>query len=85
MALKGPVADSETETANISAVGVLFELDEEVEVGSSIEFAITLPSAKLGTPGDVRVDCAGRVVRCSRQGERMAIAALIDDYGFERV
>ena len=53
-------------------------------VGSRIEFNISLPAAVLGTPNDVNVQCVGRVVRCSDEGSRRAVAAVIDEYRFER-
>jgi hypothetical protein len=30
------------------------------------------------------VKCTGRVVRCSKQGDRTAVAAVIDEYHFDR-
>jgi hypothetical protein len=71
------------ETANISSGGVLFHVDAEMSVGSVIEFSISMPASVLGTAKDVRVKCSGRVVRCDVDGERRAVAAIIDDYDFE--
>ena len=73
------------ETKDISAGGVLFYVDKEMEVGSHIEFNIFLPAAVLGTSSDVNVQCVGRVVRCAEEGPRRAVAAVIDEYRFERV
>ena len=53
----------QAETKDISAGGVLFYLDKAVEVGSRIEFNISLPAKVLGTATDVSVQCVGRVVR----------------------
>ncbi|HYY69375.1 MAG TPA: PilZ domain-containing protein [Terriglobales bacterium] len=72
------------ETKNISAGGVMFYMDTAMTVGSRIEFSISLPAAVLGTPQDVNVLCLGRVVRCSEEGSRRAVAAVIDEYRFER-
>ena len=72
------------ETKDISAGGVLFYVDTAMAVGSCIEFNISLPAAVLGTPTDVNVLCVGRVVRCSEEGSRLAVAAVIDEYRFER-
>jgi hypothetical protein len=72
------------ETQNISAGGVLFNLESEMTVGSSLEFSIQMPAAVLGATTDVLVTGMGRVVRCSVEGGRRAIAAVIDDYRFER-
>jgi PilZ domain-containing protein len=74
----------EVETYNISAGGVLFHLDSEMDVGSTIEFRIALPASVLGSPADVLVSGSGRVVRCTAQGKRRAVAAVIDEYRFER-
>lgn len=86
MALKTPGLQHETETANISSAGVLFEADADADitVGSPIEFAITMPAKVLGTPVDVLVNCTGRVVRCSGTGEMRTVAAVIDEYRFDR-
>ena len=74
----------QAETKDISAGGVLFYLDAPMAVGSRIEFNISLPAKVLGTPTDVTVQCVGRVVRCTEDGQRRAIAAVIDEYRFER-
>ena len=72
------------ETKDISAGGVLFYVEADMAVGSRIEFNISLPAAVLGTPSDVNVLCGGRGVRCSEEGSRRAVAAVIDEYRFER-
>ncbi len=72
------------ETENISAGGVLFTLDADMAPGSRIEFAIAMPANVLGTSSDVMVKCVGRVVRCSEEGARKAVAAVIDEYRFDR-
>lgn len=72
------------QTQNISSGGVLFEVNESLPVGSRVEFQIDLPAGILGTPGDVAVQCIGRVVRCSGTDNKIEIAAVIDDYCFER-
>jgi hypothetical protein len=76
--------EHQAETENISAGGVLFQLESEMTVGSSIEFRISMPAAVLGASTDVLVTGMGRVVRCSLEGERRAVAAVIDEYRFER-
>ncbi len=72
------------ETRDISAGGVLFRLDAEINVGSSIEFSISMPAEILGTGTDVKVHCVGRVVRSCEESGRRALAAVIDEYSFER-
>ena len=74
----------QAETQDISAGGVLFHLESEMTVGSSIEFRISMPAAVLGASTDVLVTGIGRIVRCSVEGERRAVAAVIDEYRFER-
>lgn len=73
-------AEREAETVDISAGGVLLEMDGGASVGSSIEFTIFMPAARMGSLKDVLVSCVGRVVRCSSSGERSTVAAVIDDY-----
>lgn len=73
------------ETKDISAGGVLFYLQEKVAVGTTIQFTILMPSGVIGTDKDVVVNCVGRVVRCSEGKSGPAdVAAVIDDYSFER-
>ena len=72
------------ETENISAGGVLFTVDAEMAPGSKIEFSIAMPASVLGTASDVMVKCVGRVVRCAEEGDRKSVAAVIDEYRFDR-
>jgi len=69
-------------TVNISANGVLFELPSGVRVGSSVSFMIPMPAEAMGTPTDVVVNCAGRVVRCAQSKNGWQAAAVIDKYYF---
>lgn len=69
-------------TKNVSASGVLFEMDHSLSVGESIHFSLRMPGAVLGTPHDVLVDCRGRVVRCSMNESQSNVAATIDEYKF---
>jgi hypothetical protein len=69
-------------TKNVSANGVLFELDQDLAVGLGIRFALRMPGPILGTPHDVLVHCTGRVVRCSLSQTLHLAAATIDDYQF---
>ena len=72
------------ETEDISAGGVLFYMDAAVDIGSTIDFSISMPASVLGTATDVVVKCTGRVVRCSKHGDKTAVAAVIDEYHFDR-
>ena len=69
-------------TKNVSASGVLFEMNNSLVVGENIQFSLRMPGAVLGTPHDVLVDCRGRVVRCSISQSQSYVAATIDDYQF---
>jgi PilZ domain len=74
-------AQFEGETMNVSSRGVLFTTPEPVEVGDSIEYAITLPK----TPGSrmgVRLRCMGKVVRNDESAA--AFAATLERYEFVR-
>jgi len=74
--------DVPARTRNISANGALFELDEHIAPGIGIRFALRMPGSVLGTPHDVLVRCAGRVVRCSSSQQLWIAAATIDEYEF---
>jgi len=69
-------------TKNVSASGVLFEMDRPINVGMNIRFSLRMPGAVLGTPRDVLVHCLGRVVRCSMSQSQFQTAATIDEYQF---
>ncbi len=69
-------------TRDVSASGVVFELDSPVQTGLEIRFSLRMPSAILGTPHDVLVHCQGRVVRCQKNQSNYQAAATIDDYQF---
>jgi hypothetical protein len=74
----------EGETRNISANGVLFQIDSDMPLGSAVEFTIAMPAEVLGSPADVMVNCRGRVVRCFEEEDRRWVGVVIDEYGFER-
>ncbi len=80
VAVRAEQTERKAETLNISAGGVLIEMDEVLDIGSRIEFTIYVPGPRLGSPKDVLVSCVGRVVRCSPEGEHSAVAAVIDEY-----
>jgi hypothetical protein len=69
-------------TRNVSASGVLFELNSAILAGQQIHFSLRMPGAILGTPRDVLVHCEGRVVRCSVSQTKFQAAATIDEYRF---
>jgi hypothetical protein len=69
-------------TRNVSASGVLFALDTDLQVGLDVRFSLRMPRAVLGAPQDVLVHCKGRVVRCSSSHNEHLAAATIDEYRF---
>jgi hypothetical protein len=69
-------------TRNVSASGVIFEMQSPMKAGLEIHFSLRMPSAVLGTPHDVLVNCQGRVVRCSMNQSNYLAASTIDDYQF---
>jgi hypothetical protein len=69
-------------TGNVSASGVLLELDRPLEVGPEIRFSLRMPGTVLGTPRDVLIHCLGRVVRCSLSQTQYLAGATIDEYQF---
>ena len=81
-------------TSDVSAGGAYFSADADFKVGSSIEFAITLPHQALGTRKDVELHCSGRVVRAEaapgarkkrkKQPRWKGLACIIDQYRFVR-
>jgi len=77
--------DAKGMTGNLSAAGVYIRADASLEVGSPVEFEITLPPEMTGGPENVTIQCKGRVVRAdeSSGGER-GVACVIDSYEFQR-
>jgi hypothetical protein len=84
IAVKSEAGVRSAETQNVSANGVLFEVDAEMPVGSMVDFTISLPADVVGSEDDVRVDCKGRVVRSFEDGGRRGVGVVIDEYRFER-
>ena len=65
---------------DVSATGILFELDRHLAVGLPINFSFRMPQKVQGTSRDVLVHCVGRVVRCSIGQTQYLAAATIDEY-----
>jgi len=84
VAVKSDGGTQPAETQNISANGVLFEIDSDMPVGSPVDFVISLPADVVGAEEDIRVDCRGRVVRSFEDGGRRGVGVVIDEYRFER-
>lgn len=72
-------------TENISAAGVYLWVEETLEINSHVEFEITIPAPVIGTVGDVKLHCLGRVVRTdSPSHSKPGVACVIDEYEFIR-
>ena len=84
VAVKSEAGEKTAETQNISANGVLFEVESDMPVGSLIDFTISFPADVVGSDNDVRVDCRGRVVRSYEEDGRRGVGVVIDEYRFER-
>ena len=82
--IKSQTGESDAETDNVSANGVLFHHDVDMPVGSTVDFTISLPAEVVGAQKDVQVECHGRVVRSNEEGGRRGVAVVIDEYRFER-
>jgi len=60
-------------TRDISATGILFEIDEDHPEGSNISFEV-----ELNTPGGtLKLLCNAKIVRVVKEGGRSSIAAKI--------
>jgi hypothetical protein len=79
------------ETMNLSSVGVLFSSAVELEIGSPIEYFITLQRG-LNTDDGVRLRCVGKVVRrhdpdrlpMDDEQDVVTMAATLERYEFIR-
>ncbi|HXX28901.1 MAG TPA: PilZ domain-containing protein [Terriglobales bacterium] len=76
-------------TGNLSAAGVYIRADAALEVGSNVEFEISLPPEVTGAKEPVIVQCRGRVVRADEPGagnskQARGVACVIDTYDFVR-
>jgi PilZ domain len=84
MHIKSQAGESDTESDNISANGVLFQHDVDMPIGSTIDFTISFPADVIGSDADVTVQCRGRVARTHEEGSRRGVGVVIDEYHFER-
>jgi PilZ domain len=82
-----PGGDANGITGNLSAAGVYIRADSSMEIGSPVEFEITLPPEMTGGQENVTIQCKGRVVRADETGgggEGRGVACVIDSYEFVR-
>ena len=56
VAVKSNTGNRAGETQNISANGVLLQMDAEMPVGSMVDFTISLPAEVVGADSDVQLD-----------------------------
>ena len=68
-------------TRDVSATGLFFEIDDELEEGSVIDFRIEL--AASGRP--IRLTGQGEIVRIERHGKRTGVAVRMLDSRLEAV
>ena len=83
--LKTATEEHQAETIDISAGGILFRTKTTLEVGSVVEFTVSMPGDVLGSARDILVKCQGRVVRCNEEPSGGSVAVVIDEYKFERL
>ena len=83
-------AEASGVTGDLSAAGVYIRADASLEVGSPVEFEITLPPEVTGGKENVVIQCRGRVVRTDEPsagtapGQNRGVACVIDSYDFVR-
>ncbi|HTF24403.1 MAG TPA: PilZ domain-containing protein [Candidatus Limnocylindria bacterium] len=74
--------EMDAHTRDVSYRGLYFLTDAHFQVGSEIEFVITLPQ-QVTHSGDVNIRCLGEVVRIEpTENGRAGIAAKISRYEF---
>jgi hypothetical protein len=79
--------DAKGVTGDLSAAGVYIRADASLEIGSPVEFEITLPPDVTGGQENVKIQCKGRVVRTDESGgdeKGRGVACVIDSYEFVR-
>ncbi|HZD47295.1 MAG TPA: PilZ domain-containing protein [Silvibacterium sp.] len=81
--LMAEAKEYEAITDNISANGVLLQLDELLPPGTVVEFLIEIPEGTLAPGETAAVHCLGRVVRSYRKPTKTYAAAVIDEYSFQ--
>jgi PilZ domain-containing protein len=87
---EGTSIDAKGMTGDLSAAGVYIRADASLEVGSPVEFEITLPPEVTGGKDNVVIQCRGRVVRTDEpnagagSGDNRGVACVIDSYEFVR-
>lgn len=78
------VKQAKAHTRDVSSRGICFYFDSPLELGSDIEFTLTLPP-EITLTESIRVRCKGTVVRVDPSptpGGKLGIAATIQHYEF---
>jgi hypothetical protein len=71
-----------THTRDVSYRGLYFLTEAKFEIGSLIEFVITLPQ-QVTQSGDVNIRCQGQILRIEPASNgHMGVAAKIEQYEF---
>lgn len=73
----------EATTENISANGVLLQLDQVLEPGTEVDFLIQVAEGTTGPEETAAIHCTGRVVRAYEDDSTAHAAAIIDEYRFQ--
>ena len=72
----------DAQTRDVSYRGLYFLAETNFDIGSEIEFVITLPQ-QISKNGDVNIRCLGQIVRVEpTENGRLGIAAKIERYEF---
>ena len=75
------VVEQPGRTRDVGFRGLYFMTNAEYEIGSEIEFILTLPK-EVTQAGDVNIRCVGHVVRTEPGNDSRGIAARIERYEF---
>ena len=80
--LEGRDKELSVQTRDVSYRGLYFLADAKFDIGSEIEFVITLPE-QITQSGDVNIRCQGQIVRVEpAKNGQVGIAAKIARYEF---
>jgi len=77
----GQQDEMQAQTRDVSFRGLYFVADRGLEVGSHIDFVLTLPKT-ITMATDVRIHCTGSVVRVEPRNGQDGVAAQIERYEF---
>jgi hypothetical protein len=69
-------------TRDVSASGIYFVTDLQLEAGASVKFALDFQDFP---GGPIQVNCIARVVRVEEQGEKKGVGAAIHSFEFHRL